>query len=239
MRLWVSHHHPELIRTAEKTDATDALSLAVYVDLCNDISLAKPYASFKRSPSRDYGRTVTRLSTSVLNAERTADYHGDFYPLIITVARKVRHRGGFPSLKFVVTVASTLFGEQSGKLVAFTYRGQLPGRWFWMKHVVRMSPWHHRGGVARSNLMWHTFRPYLQRHARGLGLSVKSGVAYKKFAFYTDAQKAARTSAMKSYREMLLRARDLCIKEAARIGHGQLELANALEEATDGTSPQH
>ena len=234
MRLWVSHHHPAIMRTAAKTDAADALALAVYVDLCNEISLANPYASFDRSPRRNFGRAVTRLSTIALNAERTSDYRGDFYPSLMSLSRKVRSRGGFPSLKFVVTVASTLFGEQEGTLVAFTHRGQQPGRWFWMREVARMSPWHHRGGVARSNHMWHTFRPFLQRHAKRLEVSVKSGGAYKKFAFYTDAQKAARTSAMKSYREMLLRARDLCIKEASRMGAGQLELSEVLQEVSHG-----
>lgn len=234
MRLWVSHHYPTIMRTAAKTDAADALALAVYVDMCNEISLANPPASFDRSPRRQFGRDVTRLSTSVLNAERTGEYRGDFYPLLMSLSRKVRRKGGFPGLKFVATVASTLFAEQDSKLFAFTYRGQLPGRWFWMREVVRMSPWHHRGGVARSNLMWHTFRPFLHRHAKRLDLKVKSGGAYTKFAFYTDAQKAARTSAMKSYREMLLRARDLCIKEAARMGAGQLELSEVLQEASHG-----
>jgi hypothetical protein len=82
--------------------------------------------------------------------------------------------------------------------------------------------------------MWHTFRPFLQRHAKRLGVSVKSGGAYKKFAFYTDAQKASRTSAMKSYREMLLRARDLCVEEASRMGAGELELSEVLQEVSHG-----
>jgi hypothetical protein len=39
---------------------------------------------------------------------------------------------------------------------------------------------------------------------------------------------------MKSYREMLLRARELCIKEAARMGAGSMELTDVSHEVTYG-----
>lgn len=234
MRLWVYRHFKELMRTAEKTDAADALALAVYVDQCNGISLANPYASFDRCPKRDFGIAVVKRSTAVLNAERTSDYRGEYYPTIMRLARKVRQKGGFPSLKFVATVASSLFGEEDGTLFEFTYRDQRPGKWLWLRHVVRMTPWHHRGGVARSNHMWHTFRPYLQRRAKKLGLSIKSGGAYKKFALHSDVENTARTSAMKSYREMLARCREMCIGEAARMGASQLDLAEHQKEASYG-----
>jgi hypothetical protein len=238
MRLWVAYNFPALMKSAEKTDAADALAVAVYVDLRNDISLLKPYRSFARSPKREFGRKVTELSNRLLNAERTDDYHGDFYPLVIKLARKVRSKGGFPSLKFVVTVASTLLGEREGRLVLFTHRGYRPGRWFWMRDVLRMSPWHHRGGTARSNRLWHTFKPYLQRHAKRAGVSVKSGSKYQKFAVYDDRQNAARCSAMKSFRKMLLRCRELCLAEAEKMVCGILELTDSeRKEATDGPHP--
>lgn len=234
MRLWVAHNLPELMRDAKKSDATDALALAVYVDRCNAISLANPYKSFNRSARREFGRKVTKRSNAVLNAERTNDYSGDFYPLIMKLSRKVRRCDSFPSLKFVVTVASTLFSERDCKLVLFTNRGQPPGRWFWMRDVLRMSPWHHRGGTARSNLMWHTFKPYLQKSAKRSGLNVKDGNKYIKFAVYDFNQNAARTSAMKSFRQLLLRCRDLCLKQADRMGAGHLEVTVSANEVADG-----
>lgn len=234
MRLWVAHHYPELMRDAEKSDAADAMTLAVYVDLCNEISLANPYKSFCRSARRTFGRQVTKLSNAILNAERTDDYRGEFFPLMIQFARKVRRRDSFPSLKFVVTVASTLLAEQQGRLLVLQHRGQPPGRWFWMRDVLRMSPWHHRGGTARSNLMWHTFRPFLQNKAKRSGVNVKAGPKYKKFALYDARQKAARTSAMRSFRQLLLRCRDLCLEQAQQMNAGQLELTDIAEEVTCG-----
>lgn len=234
MRLWVSHHYPELMREAEKSDQADAMALAVYVDRCNEISLANPYRSFSRSAKRVFGRKVTQLSNAVLNAERTDDYRGSFYPLIVKLARAVRRREWFPSFKFVVTVASTLLSEEGGRLVVLTHRGHPPGRWFWMRDVLRMSPWHHRGGTARSNLMWHTFRPYLHKLAKRHGVNVKTGSKYKKFAAYDAKQKAARTLAMKSFRQLLLRCRDLCLEQAQRMNAGYFELTDTIEEATCG-----
>ena len=234
MRLWVSHQYPEMLRDAGKTDAADAMALAVYVDRCNELSLANPYTSFQRSSRREFGRKVTKISNAILNAERTDDYSGAFYPLVMKLARNVRRKGSFPTLKFVVTVASTLLCEHDGRLVAFTHRGHLPGRWFWMRDVLRMSPWHHRGGTARSNLMWHTFRPYLQNFAKRRGVNVKAGNKYKKFAVYDSRQKAARTLAIKSFRQMLLLCRQLCLEQAHRMDAGELELTQVAEEVTCG-----
>lgn len=237
MRLWVAHHFPDLMRDAQKSDAADAIALAIYVDRCNEISLADPYKSFHVSSRRAFGQKVIQLSNLVLNAERTDEYGGKSFPLVIEAGRAMWRKGGCVNLKCAVTVASTLVWQADGKLYVFTHRGQVPGRWFWMRNVLRMSPWHHRGGIARSNLMWHAFRPYLARHCHRLGVNIKSGGRYKKFSHMNDKEKAARTSGMRSFRNMLLRARDLCMAHAREIGAGTKELTDIHTEATDGTHP--
>jgi hypothetical protein len=231
MRLWVAHNCPQLMRDADKSDASDAVALAVYVERCNEIALANPYKSFLVASRSEYGRKVRQLSNSVLNAERTDEYSGNFYPLLVDLSRQVWRPGGFPNLKFVVTVASTLVWERDSSLLLFTHRGQVPGRWSWMRNVLRMSAWHHRGGIARSNLMWHAFRPYLSTHAlKRFGVNVKNGVKYKRFATYSDREKAARTSAMKSYRDLILRCRESCIAKAIEMGAGRMELTDKTQE---------
>lgn len=234
MRLWVAHHYPSLIKNWKKSDLADALAIAVYVDRCNGMSLANPHKRFSKTLRRMFGREVTKLSNAVLNAQRTDAYSGRLNPLIIKLARKVRKREWFPSLKFVVTVASTLLSEHSGRLVVLTHLGQCPGRWFWMRDVLRMSPWHYRGGTARSNLMWHTFRPHLQRCAQRNGVNVKAGNSYKKFAVYDAKQKAVHALAMKSFRQLLLRCRELCLEQAQQAGAGRLELTRISDEVPHG-----
>ena len=241
MRLWAAHHYTEVMRDSDKSDAGDAMALAVYVDNCNEIALAEPYKSFSQSVRRNFGRKVTRLSNAVLNAERTNAYGGAFYTLIIKLARNVRRRafclGEFTpesKLKLIVTVASTLVSEKRGRLVLFYHRGHLPGRTFWMRDVLLMSAWHHRGGVARSNLMWHLFRPYLQRRAQVRGLNIKQGQSYNNFAVFNSREKETLRMAKKSFRQVLLQCRDLCLDEARLIGAGTLELTEVIDEVTDG-----
>lgn len=235
MRLWVAHHFPDIVSGDEKSDSADAIALAIYVDRCNEIALANPYRSFGNAARREFGRKVRQLSNSILNAERTDEYGGNFYPVVVDLARQVWRLGYGRDLKFVLSIASTLAWEKEGELQLFTYRGQVPGRWFWMRNVLRMSAWHHRGGIARSNLMWHAFRPYLATHAaKVFRVNVKSGIKYKKFAVYSDAEKAARTAAIKSYREMILRCRDRCIAKAVELGAGKMELTDSTEEAAHG-----
>lgn len=111
MRLWVSAKRPDLIKDGEKSDRTDAISLALFVRDSNEISLANPPASFLVSPARAYGREVTSRSNVVLNAERTRDYKGRFFPLLIKLARQIDRRCGC-GIKVAATVVSTLACEK-------------------------------------------------------------------------------------------------------------------------------
>jgi hypothetical protein len=235
MRLWVANKHPELIADGKKSDLADAIALAVFVQKCNDISLANPPLSFDTSPARAFGREVTKRSNVVLNAERTAEYHGRFFPQLMKLAQLVKRRCGC-NLKVAATIVSTLACENEGQLYLFTYRGQLPGRRLWMSFVLRMSPWHYRGGTGRSNLMWHAFKPYLARYGKRHGVNFKVGTnKYKQVALMSQQEKAVRTAALRSFREMLLLAKQVCIAKATEMGACRMELTDTTQEATDGT----
>jgi len=226
MRLWVSSKHPQLIADGKKSDLADAIALAVFVNECNDISLANPPSSFEMSLVRAFGREVTKRSNRVLNAERTAEYHGRFFPILMKLAQMVKRRCGC-NLKVAATIVSTLACEHNGELCLFTHRGQLPGRRLWMNYVLRMSAWHYRGGTGRSNLMWHSFRPYLARYGNRHGVNFKIGTnKYKKVALMSPHEKAVRTAALRSFREMLLEAKRVCIAKAAQMNAGRMELTD-------------
>lgn len=233
MRLWVSNRHPELIKDSEKTDSADAIALAIFVSECNEVSLANPPATFEVSPARAYGRLVTERSNVVLNAERTRDYHGRYFPLLMKLARKVQRKCGC-SLKVAATVVSTLACQDDDGLYLFTYQGRIPGRWFWMRNVLRFSPWHHRGGTGRSNLMWHAYRPYMSRFGVRHGVSFKDGSKYKKFALMSDKEKAVRTASLRAFRQMILRAYQACISKAEEMNAGRFELIDLGKESNDG-----
>lgn len=237
MRLWVCERYPSLIENAEKTDAADALMLAVFVSECNEIALANPPRGFGVSLGRQYGRRVTERSNVVLNAERTDEYRGTYFPLLMKLARKANRKagGGKRNEGLAASVVSTLASEQDGQIHLFTHRGQIPGRWFWMRNVLRMSAWHHRGGTARSNLMWHRFRPYANRVAESHGVPLKKGGRYIKVALMSEVQKAARRRAMRQFRQMLLAIRDAAIQIADKeMGAGRMELTDVPQEEANG-----
>jgi hypothetical protein len=233
MRLWVASRHPELIKDGKKSDLADAKALAVFVKECNEVSLANPPSSFEILPSRAFGREVTKRSNVVLNAERTADYHGRFFPTLMKLARKVQRRCGC-KLKVAATVVSTLACEHEGKLYLFTCRGQVPGRRVWMGCVLRMSPWHYCGGTGRSNLMWHAFRSYMKKYGEDNGVIFRPGKSYKKVALMNEREKAVRSAALRSFREMLLRAKEVCIAKATEMGAGHMELTDVMDEVGHG-----
>lgn len=60
----------------------------------------------------------------------------------------------------IYSIAS-LFMDYDGNLRLRESTGELPGWNFVRKHVLRMSPYHWRGGVARSNLYYHGIRNYI------------------------------------------------------------------------------
>ena len=239
MRLWVSHRYPALIANAEKSDAADALMLAVFVNECNELSLANPPSGFGVSLGRQYGRRVTKRSNVVLNAERTLEfpYSGAYFPLLMKLARKASRKagGGQRNIGLSASIVSTLACEEDGRLYLFTHRGQIPGRWFWMRNVLRMSAWHHRGGTARSNVMWHRFRPYVSRFARARGVSLKQGASYVKVALMGEREKKLRKMAMREFRQLILKIRDAVIAIADKqMGAGRMELTDVENEVRCG-----
>lgn len=63
---------------------------------------------------------------------------------------------------------------------------------------------------------------------------MKVGNKYKKFALMSDKEKAIRKQAARAFRQMLLKAREVCIETAAGMNAGRVELTCATQEATDG-----
>ena len=52
--------------------------------------------------------------------------------------------------------------------------GELPSWKFAKKHIFNFSPWHQKGGVARSNLMYHGAKNYIIRKAKEEGFALKA-----------------------------------------------------------------
>ena len=54
--------------------------------------------------------------------------------------------------------------------------GDMPGWPYIKQYILKFTPFHQRGGVARSNLWWHTFRSVLNESGKKHGLDYKRKV---------------------------------------------------------------
>lgn len=237
MRAWAAKHHASIVGDGSKSDIADAASLALYVRHCNGVSLANPPKSFGVSLRRAFGRSVCDLSNTVLNAERTCAYAGIYFPTLASIARIVEQRCLGPvTMPVAMSVVSTIAYEDEQGLRLFTHRGQVPGRGLWMRHVIRMSPFHHRAGIARSNIVHHSFRHWLVGHCGRRGFILKQDGKFRCFGTLNGKEHGILSSAWKRFRDHLSKARQECLKECQRRGAGHFELTD-VSEATDGTHP--
>lgn len=233
---WAAANFPG-IASGEKTDANDAMAIALYVRHCNGVSLADPPMSFARCSKRDYGIAVAGYANIVLNAERTTEYKGKFFPEVVklghAICRKVGRR-----LKPLATIsiASLIATEIDGVPVMFVRNGRPAGAWLWARHVMRMTPFHHRAGIARSNVMRHSFRPYLKRHGRMLGVDLGKGSKCIPFGQHDQRQTEARADAMRAFRNAILEAYRRGVEIAEARGFEKFD--PMTREAKDGTHPQ-
>lgn len=207
-REWSSANAPGGFVDPEKsTDVNDARALAFYVANNNGISLAKPPDDFSRSLSRQYGELVREESNYSLNCARRHEYDCPMLPEMTKVAegilKKVGAKDGFVSRHVAFAVASYVMAEVGGIPLRFTYKQKTPGVNFFLKKVLMFSPFHHRGGVGRSNIMWHRFRAYVAKLAEAAGIPIKQNKKYIRFGAHTPEQQRFVRDVMKSVRTQI------------------------------------
>jgi hypothetical protein len=205
-RDWTARNGPAGFVDAEKgSDINDARAIAYYVANGNGISLAKPPGSFVVSRRREFGRKVVEASNVVLNAARRSSYAADVFPHISALAEKLVAVGG-PCENFIgntitaYTVAAMVLHRDNRR---FTYLGNAPGWRLWKECVAKMSPFHQRGGIGRSNYCFWRFRSFFASFANGEGVAVKDGQKLIAFGALDNEQDAVRRAAWKQARDHL------------------------------------
>ncbi len=232
-RAWAAARFPSAVDVDKSDDANDAKALALYVAHCNGVSLANPPETFGRSSRRDYGKRVIQAANRVLNAERVRGYKGTKFPNVVALGRRIHRRcySSFIDHQRAVSIAALMVTEIDGKAVIFVRNGRVPGARFWMRYVLRFTPFHHRGGIARSNLLKHRFPAFFVKHAKRHGVSVKHGKKRTPFGAFSDTQDAARRSALRSMRNAVLEAYRIGVEEAAKMAFEQYEIMGNQPEA--------
>lgn len=218
-RDWAARNCGDLVEFGKSSDKNDARGLACYVRWNNGIALCNPPASFAKCRKREYGRAVRKQSNIVLNAARARGYGGQVFPSVARLAKGIANsfatEHSFIDYKVAFSIASLVASEIDDEPVRFAYNGVAPGADFFLKKVMLFSSVHHRGGVSRSNLFWHRFRPFLATLARSLGESTKDGNRYVKFSDFRPSQDHVRREAWKAIRREVRDAYRLAVTLSA------------------------
>lgn len=225
MREWAANNSGGLVDRAKNTDMNDAKALAYYCAHNNGISLRNPPRTFGRCDGSKYGALVRAKANVVLNATSTLGYEGQVFPELARLARDilegVGRPGGFVNDIVAFSLAASIATEEDGELKRFTRNGDAPGWGSFKDFVLKFSPWHYRGGRARSNICHHGFRAFVVRYAKRIGIDIKDGRKTIRFSDFDDAQEGARAGAWKAVRDEL--------RDGYRFGQKLLEGCEVFE----------
>lgn len=214
IRDWSAIHSGGLVEHGKSCDLNDARGLAYYYEHKNAMSVRKPLEEFGFTKSCTYGKLVRAQSNLVLNAASVHGYEGKVFRAVASLATEIlvglsrikEHRADatrFAGRKVAFSLASLIVTEVDGVAAKFVCDGTTLGWRRFKQDVLRFSPYHYKGGRARSNFCWHAFRPFFAKIARRRGVSVKQGAAYVPHCQFSDAQEAARREAwLRIRREM-------------------------------------
>jgi hypothetical protein len=229
---WSAFHFDELAG-AKKTDANDAMAIALYVKHCNGVSLANPPKSFAVCNRRNYGLAVAKHANIVLNAERSGGYRGKTFRHVINLAVAIKKQTKLGMIA-CYSIAALIATEVDGKPCMYARDGKPPGAWLWARHVARMTPFHHYAGIARSNLMRHSFRPFFKAYAEKHGVTVGSKAKYVPFGQHDQKQRAMRTEAIRAFRRAIIEAYRAGVEIASKRGFQLFDPMSCVTEANRG-----
>lgn len=227
---------------SEKTDEVDAQAIHAYLLQQPSVlqSLKRPPKSFVAERWREAGWAFKDQTNIMLNIARRFDYNveGDqitafilqnldrLSSMVSDEAQEIfglLHRkkdGSFyalsstkgPQLSKLYTLAALLLDEQgSPRLRPDT--GRPPGIGWLMRTQLATTPFHHRGGIARSNVMWWGFKNY----AVGKMNTRKAGPGGKMLSHYdfspaqTQEFRSLRKTYLQAHRSMLSAMKSLIV----------------------------
>jgi hypothetical protein len=169
----------------DKSDKGDLLAIAYYVQKFPNTPLKRPPTSFVTERRVEAGWTFKKENDGILNVARRFKYfrHDDYVALFVErnfdelASRLSNNAKEFVHLsddyrsrkkgkswnqdstrKSRIYTLAALFLHPDGYARRRPDTGTLPGINWLKRYVLHFSPFHFKGGIARSNLKWHAFR---------------------------------------------------------------------------------
>ena len=127
--------------------------------------------------------------------------------------------------------------DEEGNLRFRKSTDELAGWGFIKRYALKMTPFHLKGGVARSNLYWHGMRHYISKKASAdLGITKKSFMAKKRGGYYdSETGKYVEPMSMLAEQEFLRYRQRYC--EAIKVLY--IACKQALEKEHDLNNRVH
>lgn len=194
-------HHVEL--STKKGDVNDSSILMWFLIKDNSISLALPYDEFKQTELQEFSNYVRGQSNFILNCAskdaRIYDGNGDYFKAFATRSEDLYKACGFTNpnwRKYCFTILTLMFDdpERNGTMTPHHFNDKFLRWQDFSQHVLRNTPFHFRGGRARSNIwrhFWGSFVHKCFKKARSQDVS------------YAKAFKADKPNILRRYSDML------------------------------------
>lgn len=233
-----------------KSDEADLRAIAYYVQAFPQASLRKPPKSFAVERRVDAGWSFKKENDGILNVARRYNYalDGDFVASFVNDnidelasrlsdnAKQFMHlsddyrsktkgktwKQSKPRMSRLYTLTA-LFLHPKGYARKRPDTGSLPGINWLKRYVLHFSPFHLKGGIARSNLKWHGFRNEAM-NAMGTRKAGPNGKVLSHYNFDEEQQeqfRSCRKDFMNGITETMQTIRDL-VQE--KLDNGELAL---------------
>ena len=167
----------------EKTDENDTKAIYGMVTQCPHLKLMNPPTSFVATQAREAGWAFKDETNAILNRARRFKYEdpedaivqmldANIYEIAAKLSpaarsifdlEKTKKDGALyvsSSRRVKLYTIASLFFHPNGSVRLRPDTGAVPGKTWLRRNVLHTSPFHFRGGIARSNIYWHGGRNY-------------------------------------------------------------------------------
>lgn len=227
------------VESKKKTDKEDCRALHAMVVNESYVKLMNPPKSFQPSSSREAGWQFKDDTNAILNVARRFDYKAPDDAIsqfieenIEAIAKRLSptalevfsmseddrlENGSFGQAKYkprmskLYTLAA-MYLNPDGTFRVRADTGERPGIEWLKKHVIGNSPFHFKGGIARSNLHWHGFRNYaIARMGTRKKVETSNGKAKYQVVNYYDFD-AQQNEEFRKHRREFFKAVSECLQ---------------------------
>ena len=209
LKSWAEFNRPRIAEThhvelpTKKGDANDARILMMFLIMENSISLALPYDEFKPTLLQDFSNDLRKDSNFILNCAskdaRIYDGNGRYYKEFAIRSEELWRECGFTNknwMKYCFSILTLMFKDPNlNETLEPHHFNDKFLRWQdFSQHVLRNTPFHFRGGRARSNIWMHFFRSFVYDYFKK---------ARKDNSSFAKAFKADKPNSLRRYQDML------------------------------------